>query len=394
MAFTNAEKSQHGVNAQNNLENILSYCVDKGYIATYTKNFRTGKDGYSNDEQFYAPFVIEFVDTEKWIIFSTTSMRTDRIKGQQWDAINLKEIDSSITKAYLVYSDSVSDHDKAEFERQHNKYISGYEFSAIDGVINQDALYNLIEATALSELNSGQIKDIQGRGFEDRVASILSSSENLVKWKTNAPTLVGYHYAMFESIVTKLDLSPETTANISATTSKAEIGRLPSGGNPKTDILIYAECEDITRIYGISCKRSSDASVSVHQYTANAFADVLNPEDVELRTLLNEFQKHGNLRDFGESNCSRLTEVLKPYRRRLAKWVLGGIFGDGDQEKQWATHILTYDNNDNSVSIHTIQEYVYLLDEANVQGHFGTFFNWTYPSKRRGLSIQLKCKIL
>lgn len=394
MAFTNAEKSQHGVNAQNNLENILSYCVEKGYIATYTKNFRIGKDGYSNDEQFYAPFVIEFVDAEKWLIFSTTSMRTDRIKGQQWDAINLKEIDTSITKAYLVYSDSVSDHDKSEFERQHNKYVSGYEYSAIDGVINQDTLYNLIEATALSELNAGQIKDIQGRGFEDRVAGILSSAENLAKWKTNAPTLVGYHYAMFESIVTKLDLSPETTAKISATTSKAEIGRLPSGGNPKTDILIYAECEDITHIYGISCKRSSDASVSVHQYTANAFADVLNPEDSELRILLNEFQKHGNLRDFGEANCSRLTEVLKPYRRKLAKWVLGGIFGDGDQEKQWATHILTYDNNDNSVSIHTIQEYVYLLDEANVQGHFGTFFNWTYPSKRRGHSIQLKCKIL
>jgi len=394
MAFTNAEKSQHGVNAQNNLENILAYCGEKGYVSAYIKNYRVGKAGYANDEQFYVPFLVEFSSGEKWLIFSTTSMRTDRIKGQQWDAINLKEIDPSITKAYLVYSDGVNDHDKAEFERQHHKYISGYEFSAIDGVINQDTLYNLIEATALSELNAGQIKDIQGRGFEDRVAAVLSSAENITKWKTNAPTLVGYHYSMFDAIVTKLDLSPLTTIDIFATTSKADIGRLPSGGNPKTDILITAKCEDMTRIFGISCKRSSDASVSVHQYTADAFADVLNPEDDELRSLLNTFQQHGNLRDFGEENCVRLTEVLRPYRRKLAKWVLGGIFGDGDQEKQWATHILTYDNNDSSVSIHTIQEYVYLLDEANVQGHFGTFFNWTYPSKRRGQSIQLKCKIL
>lgn len=394
MQFSNAEKSQHGVNAQNNLESILAYCADKNYISSYIKNFRIGKVGYSNNEQFYAPFLIEFSNGARWLIFSTTSMRTDRIKGQQWDAINLKEIDTSIAKAYLVYSDAVSEHDKAEFERQHQKYVSGYEYSAIDGVINQDTLYNLIEATALSDMNAGQIKDIQGRGFEDRVAAILCSSDNLTKWKTNAPTLVGFHYAIFESIVDKLGLSTETTLNIVATTAKSEIGRLPSGGNPKTDILVTAQCEDITRIFGISCKRSSDKSVSVHQYTADAFADVLNPEDEELRMLLNEFQKHGNLRDFGEENCTRLTEVLRPYHRKLAKWVLGGIFGDGDQERQWATHILTYDNNDSSVSIHTIQEYVYLLDEANIQGHFGTFFNWTYPSKRRGQSIQLKCKIL
>lgn len=394
MAFTNAEKSQHGVNAQNNLESILAYCGEKGYISAYVKNYRVGKAGYANEEQFYAPFLIEFSNGEKWLIFSTTSMRTDRIKGQQWDAINLKEIDHSITKAYLVYSDGVGEHDKAEFERQHQKYISGYEYSAIDGVINQDTLYNFIETTALSDLNAGQIKDIQGRGFEDRVATVLSATENIAKWKTNAPTLVGYHYAMFEAIVEKLGLSPETTIDIAATASKAEIGRLPSGGNPKTDILITVQCEDMTRIFGISCKRSSDTSVSVHQYTADSFANVLNPEDEELRLLLNGFQQYGNLRDFGEENCARLTEALRPYRHKLAKWVLGGIFGDGDQDKQWATHILTYDNNDSSVSIHTIQEYVHLLDEANVQGHFGTYFNWTYPSKRRGQSIQLKCKIL
>lgn len=394
MAFTNSEKLQHGVNAQNSLENILSFCMEKAYISSYVKNFRIGKEGYVNNEQFYAPFLVEFASGEKWIIFSTTSMRTDRVKSQQWDAANLKEIDVSITKAYLVYSDGTAEHDKSEFERQNKKYISGYEYSAIDGVIDQDTLFNYIEAVALSELSSGQIKDIQGRGFEDRVATILSYKENIEKWKTNAPTLVGYHYTIFEKIVKKLGLLPETTIDINATASKTEIGRLPSGGNPKTDILIYAHCEDVSRILGISCKRSSNTFVSVHQYTADAFANVLDPEDKELRLLLNNFQRFGNLRDFGEENCARLTEAMRPYRQKLAEWVLGGIFGDGDKERQWATHILTYDNNDSSVSIHTIQEYISLLDKANVQGHFGTYFNWTYPSKRKGQSIQLKCKIL
>lgn len=51
MAFTNAEKSQHGVNAQNNLASILAYCGEKGYISACVKNYRVGKTGYTNAER-------------------------------------------------------------------------------------------------------------------------------------------------------------------------------------------------------------------------------------------------------------------------------------------------------------------------------------------------------
>ena len=58
--------------------------------------------GY-NKSQFYTPFLIEFHDETKWALFTTTSMRTDRIKGQQWDALNLKKINQSISSVYLIY---------------------------------------------------------------------------------------------------------------------------------------------------------------------------------------------------------------------------------------------------------------------------------------------------
>lgn len=394
MAFTNADKQQHGQSAQDSLENILKRCVDVGYLKCLHGNYRIGKDGYSNKTQFYTPFLIEFQDNTKWALFTTTSMRTDRIKGQQWDALNLKDIDSNITAVYLVYPDGISASGKSEFIRQNNKYINREEYSAINAIVSQDEICNMIEEYAIKDLSAGQIKDIQGNSFENRIAAILSYAQNLSKWKNNAATIEGMHYDVFENIVDCFELDSRHTQSISATSDKRTIGRLPSGGNPKTDVLVTVENDNGTlETFTISCKRSSDKSVSVHQYTADAFADVLDRQNERLRHLLKLFQESGSLSAFGDENCNALTEELKPYIEKLSLWVLGGQGGDGNPDTQCADYILTYDNNDNSASIHRIQHYCEQLSAIS-SGSFGTPFSWTYPSKRRGESIQLKCKIL
>lgn len=393
MAFTNADKQQHGQSAQESLESILEHCKDAGYLKSIIKPFRIGKSGYNNDKQFYAPFLIEFKDETKWALFTTTSMRTDRIKGQQWDAINLKEIEASIKKVYLIYPDAASG--ESEFVRQNMKYANNDEYSAIDAVISQNQVANFIEAYAIKDKNDGQIKDIQGNSFENRVAAILSYPENLRKWKTNAATLEGMHFGLFKYIVDYFELDSDDIREIKATSDKRIIGKLPSGGNPKTDVLVeITNNEGYIAYYTISCKRSSDKSVSVHQYTADAFANVLDPENQELRILLNEFQSAGSLSAFGEENCSLLTERLKPYLKKLSLWVLGGVGGGGNPTTQCADFILTYDNNDDTATMHRLTSYYEMLVNKGVSGSFGTLFSWTYPSKRRGESIQLKCKIL
>jgi hypothetical protein len=394
MAFTNADKQQHGQSAQDSLENILKRCVDIGYLKCLHGNYRVGKEGYSNTTQFYTPFLIEFQDDTKWALFTTTSMRTDRIKGQQWDALNLKEIDNNIVGVYLVYPDGISDSGKAEFVRQNKKYINREEYSAIDAVVSQDEICNMIEEYAIKDLSTGQIKDIQGNSFESRIAAILSYAQNLNKWKNGAATIEGMHYDVFENIVNCFELDTLHTQSISATSDKKTIGRLPSGGNPKTDVLVTVEKDDgTTEKFTISCKRSSDKSVSVHQYTADAFADVLDRQNERLRQLLRLFQESGSLSAFGEENCNALTLELQPYKDKLSLWVLGGQGGDGNPDTQCADYILTYDNNDSSATIHRIQHYCEQISAAS-NGSFGTPFSWTYPSKRRGESIQLKCKIL
>ncbi len=392
--FSNSDKSNHGRSAQKSLEDILNAYVEMGYIRVISP-FRIGKEGYSNFEQFYAPFVIVFEDNSKWALFTTTSMRTDRIKGQQWDAMNLKEIDSFITRVYLVYSDGLKDEEKRKFSRQNEKYQSNEEYSKIDSIISQDMLSNLIEEYAISDKSTGQIKDIQGNNFEERVARVLSYAQNLRKWKDNDKLEEGVHYSLFERVVECFKLNKAYTKEINATSDKTKIGRLPSGGYPKTDVLVEVTSTDgIEDYYTISCKRSSEKSVSIHQYNADAFADVLDKKNDHLRMLLRYFQECGSKKRFGETNSIELTKELSPYVDKLSMWALGGHGGDGDPQKQVADYILTYDNNTGEASISRIEDYCKHLVEFGAEGFFGTPFSWTYPSKHRGEYIQLKTKII
>jgi len=139
---------------------------------------------------------------------------------------------------------------------------------------------------------------------------------------------------------------------------------------------------------------SSNQSVSVHQYKAESFSQVLDPTNAKLRGLLLEFQAKGNLRDFGEKNEIELTKELEPYVDKLALWVFGGKYGDGNPTTQWADYFITYKNDTDEYSIHTILDYYTALKSKGVQGHFGTIFSWTYASKQRGKSIQLKTTII
>lgn len=394
MTYTNADKAKHGQSAQNSLENILDFFKEKGYLANVSINYRVGKPSFSQ-QQFYAPFLIEFNDSTKWALFTTTSMRTDRIKGQQWDAMNLKEISQQVTSVYLVYPDGLDSKERNKFIKQGEKYTKHEEYSAIDAIVSQDQISNLIEEYSLQNKSVGQIKDIQGNNFESRVARLLSYSENLMKWKTNSNIAEGLHYDAFKKIVDCFNLDKSKTKSIEATADKSTIGKLPSKGNPKTDVLVEVFNEDGSSFFlTISCKRSSEKNVSVHQYTAESFSNVLDPENESLKSLLNDFQAAGSLSGLGESKCSQLTEEIKPYVRDLTFWVLGGHNGEGDPETQWANYILTYDNNEGDIAIHRIEEYYNLLMNEGKASNFGTPFSWTYPSKKRGKSIQLKCKII
>lgn len=253
----------------------------------------------------------------------------------------------------------------------------------------------MIEAYALQNKTAGQKKDIQGNNFESRVADILSFRQNLIKWQNNDNTIEGMHYDLFFNVVECFGLDKNKVQSITATSNSKKIGRLPSGGKPKTDVLATVSyCDGSSdKTFTVSCKRTSKKEVSVHQYPANTFAKVINPDDVVLKNLLEKFQERGNLRDFGLENGIALEKALKPYLEKLSLWVLGGFGGDGNI-CQCASYILTYDNQTNSSRIHKTVDYYKCLLNAGVKGHFGTLFKWTFASGQRGKSIQLKVQII
>jgi type II site-specific deoxyribonuclease len=197
MELNNGEKSKHGINLQNSLEDTLVQLKYKNYIKDYKKVYKIGQQGYANTTQFYAPFHISFLNNEEWILFTTTSLRTNRVKGQQWDTYNIKNINKNIVKALLIYPDGISEKEEKEFQKQQSKYKNKKEVSYIDDIMSHEQFYSLIESIALSTLTVGKQKDIQGKNFEMRVADILSDENNLIRWNKGSGVIDGRHYPIF-----------------------------------------------------------------------------------------------------------------------------------------------------------------------------------------------------
>lgn len=395
MTNSNQEKAEHGAKAKQALKDLLAYYESRGYFKCCYPQFRIGMPGFLNNEQFYAPFAIEFDDKTKWIIYSTTSFRSDRIKENQWDAFNIKRIDDTVKEAFLIYPDSVSDKIKADFIRQRNKYDNREEVTEIDHILSQDEFNVFIEKNYLIGKDKGVIKDFQGREFESFLAKIISDKNNFLKWTTDAKTIDGLNFNTYKIVLDYLKPEKHNLEKVFATSDYLEIGKLPSGGSPKTDLIVYAKYynEPALHTYTISCKRSSSDKVTVHEYSADKFADVLDRDNHRLRMLLNQFQLAGGKKAFGSENCNELQKELSPYIKKLFFWVMGGHFAEGTNVQK-ANYIVVFDNDTRQLSIHNLDEYYKLLKSSGTSGNFGTPFDWTYPSGKKGKKIQLKCKLL
>lgn len=419
-------KAAHGKDFQSFVEDGLRMLKRDGYLTQIIREFRAREPGYKNADQYYAPFMLQFNDRTRWILFSTTSMRTDRIKGQQWDADRLKQVDATISKALLVYPDDVTLRVRSEFIRQKNKYDSGWEFTRIDDIVPFGELVRLIkkyddeiqcddaggEATSAESLVSqsvvdsvlgdtaisgtqgdiGRAWDFGGRNFERFIASVLSDRTILSDWRSdNMPA--DFLHQSFAKILRCIGVDRDDVLSVAASSDKDDIGLLPSGGSPKTDVIATVATRSAgERIFTFSCKRSTKSHVSAHQYSADLFADVLDANNTRLRALLRTFQIYGNKTDFPHEDAVALESELADKVMSLCKWVVGGHGGEGER-KQLADYVVAFRVDKGILSVHSTEDYVAkMLNDSN--GFFGTPFQWTFASGQRGRSIQLKMPML
>lgn len=83
---------------------------------------------------------------------------------------------------------------------------------------------------------------------------------------------------------------------------------------------------------------------------------------------------------------------LPNLNKKLAQWTYAGIGGYGNQKIHWANYIIVFKNDTKTLEMEKIDVYITKILQ-NVEGQMGTSFQWTYPSKKKGKSIQLKGKI-
>ena len=388
---SNKEKAESGVSTKTSLKDLLDQCKGRKYIVSIEHDYSVGREGFGDKGQFKAKALIQFYSGEKWLLYTTSSFRSDRFKGNEWDASNILEIDKKITSVYMVYADGLKQEEKIEFERYSKKCNNGNLYTPFTDIVSQEKIVDMIEERALENKSEGFIKTTKGNTFEDRVAKTLENKQNIEKWNKQSNN-GGIHYPLFEKIAITIGLK-QCIKTAKATSDKKEIGKLPTGGNPKTDVLLTVEYEGgKNEVFTFSCKRSESKNVTVHEYKADDFADVLNKDDEKLRNLLKGFQESGSLSEFGKENCKALEEVIKPYNLRLTEWVIGGFHGGGDPNTQWAKYLIVYTGSDETVKVIKTEDYCKNIISGD-PGNFGTPFKWTYPSKKKGKSIQLKTKI-
>lgn len=400
LSAANSIKANRGIAVGNTLESFLQECCYEGKITVCIRRYRVGRAGCSDGGQFFAPFLIQFANGERWLIYSTPSLR-DRIKMDLWDAYNIKIIDPMVTKAYLVYPEDISDKERAAWERKNARYQNGDEYSSLDGLVAFSAFKTLLEEKAeaeykslyqqsVSDMSAGKMYDFIGRAFERDVAATLSDPMNLNACKKGAP-VGGAHYKRFVEMIKAFGLEVDAISEILATANHDDIGDLPSGGQVKTDVISLVKFNDGTeRMITISCKRVNGDSVTVHQYKADVYADVIDAGNVKLREALRLFQFQGNWGS-NEQPEKDIREGLQPHLLKFCRWVVGG-YGMPCEERQLAQYLVAYRPSDNAFAVHSVDDYCRMLLERAGKKRGGTPFSWTYQGKR-GTNIQLKMPV-
>lgn len=384
----NAKKAIAGYNTKDALINLLNTMKENSQIKDITKDFSIG---YPNmdEHQFKVDALITFNDESKWIIHTSSSYRSDRARGTFFIMEQIKNIVPNIEKAYLVFPDTMNEKDSNTLTSHSNKIRNGLLFSPVNDLLTFRQLEYIIQAKSNYKNNVGQVSAKKGIDFEEKINSILNNENNKKKWNDHRDnTIIGDSFDWFFYMLKSVGISTkEKIKDIKATT---KIEKLPSGGQPKTDVACIINTNIKTYELYISCKNSEKKSVSIHQYSAIDYISVLGIDDTDLQKALLEFQKYGGKKALEKNSPSyslTLEQNMYKYNSSLIKWAYFGIGGEGTGP-QIANTLVSFNQKTLNFSVYNINEFI--QSQLILKKTFGTPFSWTYASGQKGKSIQLK----
>lgn len=153
--ISNTEKSKSGNAFNKEINSILSDYIDNGLILDYCGEPKLTLPGYSY-EQFRPDFKIKTNNNTIIFIDNTKTVRGDRIKQKQWDAMGVKlsflNTDSTVLYFVVVPSKSKIGHadtrkkeiDNVTHER--DKIKNPNYFSKIDDILFLDEFLDIIKS--------------------------------------------------------------------------------------------------------------------------------------------------------------------------------------------------------------------------------------------------------
>ncbi|MCF4964909.1 MspI family type II restriction endonuclease [Streptococcus sp. GS001] len=394
--FDNHQKSLSG-SASNLTLNIMlnELLLVPSINISVSKNYSIGYEGCK--KQFKMDYKICFhdFDDEVWLIKSTSSIRSDRLYGNEFFAQNIKILDPKVTNIFVVIPDSVNAVELKNKNDYSIKIRSKIYKSFIDDLLTFSELRDKILAYASSKLTQGIKSNILGNNAEDLIVNLLIDKNNILLWnnyRQNHKTIKSSTYNWFLKILLTSGFNKTKNKTIERIIATNIIPNLNNGGKPKTDVMFTVLSNGIEESKTISIKHTQERVVTIHEGDVEDVIKALKLRpDSPLSQALRKFQHFGSFKLLLENDHNAynvLENQLHKYNKELALLFLFGINSPLVNNPIQIPDMILYTSNfevfsRNNFIINYIEKYA-------SSGQLNTPFKWTYPSKKRGKKIQIK----
>ena len=397
-----SRNNKSGTEVSRVVEAMIEELIDNFKLnITVNKNYTIGYPGM--EEQFKMDFCAIFHDfgDQQWLLKTTNSIR-ERIYGTEFFAQNIRIIDSKnscIERIYVVVPDSISEAEHKNVKRYSKKINSETYKSFLTDVITISNLRELIFRKCMADTSQGVLSNIVGKDAEKRVVQLLNDKSNWKLWnnfEAHKHEVKSDTFPWFKTILSGIGFT-ENKDQINIIKAVDTIPMLDGGGLAKTDVSFSVSFSSNNIVtHNISIKKTSKERVSVHE---GHVADLIRALQIDpcgdLAEALMVFQKYGSKKEIEKAGLSNLVDVLSnklpEYNRALAEFAIFGVNSPRINNKTQVADCIFFMNSSDSKCFWLRNEYIdYYLRNFSSKGQFGTPFQWTYPSGKRGISIQLK----
>lgn len=221
---------------------------------------------------------------------------------------------------------------------------------------------------------TGSTRSIRGSKYERQLSEVFSNWPQI-----KHPVIENFliYLKNFKNIV---------ESDIKSMKATTQVTSLPSGGPPKTDIIlkVFLKNKSILSL-NISCKKTSAKSVTFHEYSADDFINVLNIKEERLKQLIYKHQEDGSAKFFSDEEKEYFKQTIQKYKIKLWEWVILGKHGSAEKD-HIVDIIITNDK------VYLFQDFVNFL--SHKKNGFNTGLSWTRQSRGKSRTIQLKGPVL